>query len=66
MSNIVGIDKGCLKLAKNVLERAGKVDIVDEIEKTTVDLETILATVAKRDGALYMKFVTSSMIISHT
>ena len=66
MCNLVGVDKGALTMAKNVLERAGKNEVKDALIESAVPVEDILAQMAKSAPALYMEFVSEQMMRDYT
>lgn len=66
MCNLVGIDKGALTMALNMLERAQKTEIADALKEQCVPVEVLLAQIAEKHPALYMSFVTMSMMRTYT
>ena len=42
MNNLVGVDKGALKMAINVLERAGKKEVIDALRESCVDIDYLV------------------------
>jgi len=49
MKNCVAVDKGALKMALNVLERAGKNEISQALRESCVELEELRAKAAAFD-----------------
>ena len=66
MCNLVGVDKGALTMAKNVLERADKNEVKDALIDSAVPVELVLEQMAKDSPALYMKFITKQMLLLYT
>ena len=66
MSNFVGVDRGALTMACNVLGRAGKHEVKNELWNGSVKQEEFLQHIAKDNPELYMRFVTENMLIIYT
>ena len=66
MCNFVGVDKGALAMAENVLERAGKSEVKEELVKSAVPVEMLLEQMANDSPALYMRYVTEQMMRDYT
>lgn len=66
MSNFVGVDRGALTMACNVLGRAGKHEVKNELLNGSVTQEEFLQQIAKDNPELYMRFVTVEMLRNYT
>lgn len=66
MNNLVAVDKGALKMVQNILERAGKTEPMEELNKTYTEIEDVLKWYAENKPAEYMKHVTEEMKILYT
>ncbi len=66
MNNLVGVDKGALKMVENIMERAGKTEPMTELNATYTEIEDVLKWYAEHKPAEYMKHVTDEMMILYT
>lgn len=66
MNNLVAVDKGALKMVQNILERAGKTEPMEELNKTYTEIEDVLKWYAENKPEEYMQYVTHEMMISYT